>query len=54
MAELDKLRTDLMNSSAIKVQAAARGFIARRRYQRARKAILTLQVTVIYPRAHPS
>jgi myosin heavy subunit len=44
MAELDKLRTDLMSASAVKLQAAARGFIARRRYQRIRKAVLTLQV----------
>lgn len=49
MAELDKLRTDLMSSSAVKLQAAARGFIARRRYQRVRKAVLTLQVPPFPP-----
>ncbi|KAK9815009.1 hypothetical protein WJX73_004719 [Symbiochloris irregularis] len=46
MAQLDKMRTELMASSAIVLQRYARGFLARRRYQRIRKAIITLQAGV--------
>ena len=44
MALLDKIRTEMMASSAIVLQRHARGFVARRRYLRTRRAIITLQV----------
>ena len=44
MAQLDKMRTELMASSAITLQRYVRGFLARRRYLRTRRAIVTLQV----------
>ena len=43
MAALDKLRTDLLNASAVTLQRHARGFVLRRRYARARRAAVTLQ-----------
>jgi len=43
MAALDKLRTELLNRSAVTLQRHARGFVLRRRYARARRAALTLQ-----------
>ena len=43
MAQLDKMRTELMGSSAVTLQRFARGFLARRRYLRTRRAIVTLQ-----------
>ena len=46
MAQLDKMRTELMASSAITLQRYAKGFLARRRYRRTRKAVVTLQVCV--------
>lgn len=45
MAKLNKMRTELMASSAVVLQRYARGFLARRRYQRVRRAIITLQVS---------
>ena len=44
MAELDKLRTELMNASAIRIQRHMRGFLARAYYQRKRAAVVVLQV----------
>ena len=44
MAQLDKMRTELMASSTVTLQRYVRGFLARRRYLRIRKAIVTLQV----------
>jgi myosin V len=44
MAVLDKLRTELMNRSATTIQRHVKGFTARRRYQRTRRAAITLQV----------
>ena len=44
MAELDKIRTELLNRSAIILQRHARGFVARSKYQRKRQAAVTLQV----------
>lgn len=44
MAVLDKLRTELMNRSATTIQRHIKGFTARRRYQRTRRAAITLQV----------
>ena len=43
MAALDKLRTDLLNASAVTLQRHARGFVLRRRYARVRRAVVTLQ-----------
>ena len=43
MAALDKLRTDLLNASAVTLQRHVRGFVLRRRYARARRAAVTLQ-----------
>lgn len=45
MAELDKLRTELLNRSAITLQRHARGFVARAKYARQRRAVITLQVS---------
>ncbi len=50
MAELDKIRTELLNRSAIILQRHARGFVARSKYRRQRQAAITLQV----PRLPPS
>ena len=44
MAQLDKMRTELMASSAITLQRYAKGLLARRRYQRSRRAVITIQV----------
>ena len=44
MAKLDKMRTELMASSAVVLQRYARGFVARHKYQRTRRAVITLQV----------
>ncbi|CAL8460835.1 g366 [Coccomyxa elongata] len=46
MAELDKIRTELLNRSAIILQRHARGFVARSKYQRKRQAAVTLQAGV--------
>ncbi|KXZ52496.1 MYO1A protein [Gonium pectorale] len=43
MAQLDKLRTDTLNSAAITIQRFVRGALARRRYVAARAAVLTIQ-----------
>ncbi|CAL5219117.1 g891 [Coccomyxa viridis] len=43
MAELDKIRTELLNRSAITLQRHARGFVKRSQYQRKRYAIVVLQ-----------
>ncbi|KAK9836002.1 hypothetical protein WJX81_005192 [Elliptochloris bilobata] len=43
MAALDKLRTELLNASAVTLQRHARGFVLRRRYARLRRAAVTLQ-----------
>ena len=45
MAELDKIRTELLNRSAITLQRHARGFVKRSQYQRKRRAIVTLQAS---------
>ena len=44
MAQLDKLRTDHLNAAATTLQKVARGFIARRRFAAAKRAVLLLQV----------
>ena len=44
MAELDKIRTELMNSSAITVQRYFRGYKARKGYLKRKRAVITLQV----------
>lgn len=44
MAVLDKMRTELMTRSATTIQRHMKGFIARSRYQRTRRAAITLQV----------
>ena len=43
MAELDKIRTELLNRSAVTLQRHARGFVKRSQYQRKRHAIVVLQ-----------
>lgn len=43
MAELDKIRTELMNSSAITVQRYFRGYKARKGYLKRKRAVITLQ-----------
>ncbi|KAG2451764.1 hypothetical protein HYH02_003543 [Chlamydomonas schloesseri] len=43
MAQLDKMRTDTLNSAAITIQRFARGALARRHYTAARSAVLTIQ-----------
>ena len=49
MAQLDKMRTELMASSAITLQRYAKGFLARRRYQCTRRAVITIQVRLLNP-----
>ena len=49
MAELDKIRTELLNRSAITLQRHARGFVKRSQYQRKRHAVITLQACVCIP-----
>ena len=44
MAQLDKLRTELMASSTVTLQRFVRGWLARKRYRRVRKAVVMLQV----------
>ncbi len=53
MAELDKIRTELLNRSAITLQRHARGFVKRSQYQRKRHAVITLQACLCIP-MHPS
>ena len=48
MAELDKIRTELLNRSAITLQRHARGFVKRSQYQRKRHAIVVLQACPCY------
>ena len=43
MAELDKIRTELLNRSAVTLQRHARGFVKRSQFQRKRRAIVVLQ-----------
>ena len=43
MAELDKIRTELLNRSAVTLQRHARGFVKRSQYQSKRHAIVVLQ-----------
>ncbi len=45
MAVLDKLRTELMNRSAVTIQRHMLGFIARKQYARTRCAAITLQAS---------
>ena len=45
MAELDKIRTELLTRSAITLQRHARGFVQRAAYRRMRAAAITLQVS---------
>ena len=45
MASLDKLRTELMNRCAVVVQRHVKGFTARCKYLRTRRAAVTVQVT---------
>ena len=49
MAELDKIRTELLNRSAITLQRHARGFVKRSQYQRKRYAVVTLQAGFCIP-----
>ena len=44
MAELDKIRTELMNGSAIIIQRYFRGHKARKDFIKRKKAVITLQV----------
>ena len=44
MAQLDKLRTELMGASATTIQRHVRGLLKRRQYQRVRRATVRLQV----------
>ena len=44
MAVLDKMRTELMHSSAVIVQRHLRGWLARQQYARVRWAVFTIQV----------
>lgn len=44
MASLDKLRTELMNRCAIIIQRHVKGFTARCKYLRTRRAAITVQV----------
>jgi len=44
MAQLDKLRTELMGASATTIQRHVRGLLRRRQYQRVRRATVRLQV----------
>jgi myosin-5 len=46
MAELDKRRTEVLNSAATTIQRFARGWMARLQYQRAQAAVLKLQAAV--------
>ena len=43
MAQLDKLRTELMGTSATTIQRHVRGLLRRRQYQRVRRATVRLQ-----------
>ena len=49
MAELDKIRTELLNRSAITLQRHARGFVKRSQYQRQRHAVIALQACSCIP-----
>ncbi len=53
MASLDKLRTELMNRSAITIQRHVQGFIKRRQYARTRRAAITLQVRCVRSACSP-
>ena len=44
MAELDKLRTEMMNKSALIIQRCMRGYLARSYFQQKKAAVITLQV----------
>jgi IQ calmodulin-binding motif len=44
MAELDKIRTDLIHKSTVTLQRYLRGWLTRRSYASRRRAIITLQV----------
>jgi myosin-5 len=46
MAELDKRRTEVLNSAATTIQRFARGWMARLEYQKAQAAVLKLQAAV--------
>ena len=53
MAELDRIRTELLNRSAITLQRHARGFVQRSQYQRKRHAAIALQVRPCIPTLPP-
>ena len=53
MAELDKIRTELLNRSAITLQRHARGFVKRSQYQRKRHAIVVLQACLCCSQCSP-
>ena len=44
MAELDKLRTEMMNKSALIIQRCMRGYLARSYFKQKKAAVITLQV----------
>lgn len=44
MAELDKVRTDVMHKAAICLQRFSRGFIERCRYHHIKDAVVLIQV----------
>lgn len=44
MAELDKLRTEMMNKAAITIQRCTRGHLARIYFRQRKAAVITLQV----------
>lgn len=46
MAQLDKLRTDTLNSAAITIQRFVRGMLARRHFTAAHAAVLRIQCAV--------
>jgi len=46
MAQMDKLRTDKLNSAAIRIQRSVRGYLARKHYLQAMQRVLLLQSCV--------
>lgn len=47
MAELDKLRTDIMHKASVTIQRHMRGFVVRKRTLRVRRAVIKLQVRLL-------
>lgn len=49
MAELDKLRTEMMNRAAITIQRRMRGYLARSYFLKRKHSVIVLQVRLQVP-----